>query len=58
MIYICYIIYGDYIAKCVLAVGNDELAVRDDDDASSEVAETRARVEEQSSKPAPVYQHS
>jgi hypothetical protein len=39
MIYICYIIYGDYIAKCVLAVGNDELAVRDDNDASSEVAE-------------------
>jgi len=39
MIYICYITYGDYFAKCVLTVGNDELAVGDDDDASSEVAE-------------------
>jgi len=39
MIYICYIIYRDYFEKCVLAVGNDELAVRDDDNASSEVAE-------------------
>ena len=27
------------MATCVLAVGDDELAVRDDDDASSEVAE-------------------
>jgi len=30
----------------VLAVGNDELAVGDDDDASLEVAETRARAGE------------
>ncbi len=39
MIYICYIIYGDYFAKCVLTVGNDELTVRDNDDVLSEVAE-------------------
>ncbi len=38
MIYICYIIYGDYFAKCVLTVSNDELVVRDNDDALSEVA--------------------
>jgi hypothetical protein len=38
-IHICYIIYGDYFAKCVLTVSNDELAMRDDDDTSSEVAE-------------------
>ena len=31
------------MATCVLAVGDDELAVRDDDDASSEVAEGGAR---------------
>jgi hypothetical protein len=42
MIYICYITYGDYFAKCVLTVRNDELAVRDNNDVSSEVAETRA----------------
>jgi hypothetical protein len=52
----------------VLTVRNDELAVRDDDDVSSEVAETRAHAGEfqdthvdgqaQSGKPAPVYQHS
>ena len=47
MIYICYITYGDYFAKCVLTVGNDELAMRDDDDdALSEVAETRAHAGE------------
>ena len=44
MIYICYIIYWDNVATCVLAVGDDELAVGDDDDASSEVARGRARV--------------
>ena len=30
----------------MLTVGNDELAMRDDDDVSSEVAETRARAGE------------
>ena len=43
MIYICYIIYRDYVVTCVLAVGDDELAVGDDDDASSEVAEGEPR---------------
>ena len=43
MIYICYIIYWDNVATCVLAVGDDELAVGDDDDTSSEVAEGGAR---------------
>ncbi len=38
------IIYGDYVITCVLAVGDDELAVRDDDDVSSEVARGRAHV--------------
>jgi hypothetical protein len=38
MVYICYIIYSDYVMMCVLAVGDDELAVGDDDDASSEAA--------------------
>jgi hypothetical protein len=38
MVYICYIIYRDYVMMCVLAVGDDELAVGDDDDASSGVA--------------------
>jgi hypothetical protein len=41
MIYICYIIYRDYVITCVLAVGDDELAVGDDDDASSGVAAGR-----------------
>ena len=40
MIYICYIIYKHYVITCVLAVGDDELAVRDNDDASG-VAEGR-----------------
>jgi hypothetical protein len=31
------------VATCVLAVGDDELAVRDDNDASSEVADGGAR---------------
>ena len=44
MIYICYIIYRDYVITCVLAVGDDELAVGDDDNASSEVAGGRAHV--------------
>ncbi len=43
MVYICYIIYMDYMVICVLAVGDDELAVRDDNDMSSEVAGGRAR---------------
>ena len=38
MVYICYIIYSDYMMMCVLAVGDDELAVGDNDDTSSEVA--------------------
>jgi hypothetical protein len=38
MVYICYIIYRDYVVTSVLAVGDNELAVGDDDDASSEVA--------------------
>jgi hypothetical protein len=38
MVYISYIIYRDYVIICVLAVGDDELAVGDDDDASSGVA--------------------
>jgi hypothetical protein len=38
MVYICYIIYRNYVVICVLAVGDDEFAVGDDDDASSEVA--------------------
>ncbi len=32
------------MATCVLTVGDDELAVRDDDGALSEVARGRARV--------------
>jgi len=39
MIYIYYIIYRDYVVICVLAVGDNELGVKDDNDASSEVAE-------------------
>jgi hypothetical protein len=41
MIYICYIIYKHYVITYVLAVGDDELAMRDNDDASSGVAEGR-----------------
>ena len=37
MIYICYIIYWDNVATCVLAMGNDN-------DVLSEVAEGRACV--------------
>jgi len=43
MIYICYTIYYDNVGIRVLAVGDDELAVRDNDDASSEVAAGEAR---------------
>jgi len=43
MIYICYIIYCDNVATCMLIVRDDELSVKDNDDASSEVAEGRAR---------------
>ncbi len=39
MIYIYYIIYRDYVVICVLAVGDDKLGVKDDDNTSSEVAE-------------------
>src|SRR5258708_19992102 len=42
MIYICYIKYI-INAACVLAVGDDELGVGDDNDASSEVAGGRGR---------------
>jgi hypothetical protein len=38
MVYICYIIYRDYVIICVLTVGDNELAVGDDDDASLGVA--------------------
>jgi hypothetical protein len=38
MVYISYIIYRDYVIICVLAVGDNELAMGDDDDASSGVA--------------------
>ena len=44
MIYICYIIYWDNVATCVLAVGDNKLTVGDDNDTSSEVAEGRAHV--------------
>jgi len=27
MVYICYIIYGDYMIMCVLAIGDDKLAM-------------------------------
>jgi hypothetical protein len=46
MIYICYITYGDYFAKCVLTVGNDKLTMRDNNNMLSEVAKTRACVGE------------
>ncbi len=39
MIYICYIIYKHYVITSVLTVGDNELAVRDDDNTLSEVAE-------------------
>ncbi len=42
MIYICYIIYRDYLVTCMLAVGDGKLAVGDDDNASSGVAKGRA----------------
>ena len=44
MIYICHIIYWDYVVTYMLTVGDDELAVGDDDNALSEVAEGEARV--------------
>jgi hypothetical protein len=44
MVYICYIIYRDYIIACVLTVGDNELTVGDDDNVLSEVAGGRARV--------------
>ncbi len=43
MVYICYIIYMDYVVICVLAIGDNELAVRDDNNTSLEVARGRAR---------------
>jgi hypothetical protein len=43
MVYICYIKYRDNVVICVLAVGDDELTVGDDDDASSGAAEGGAR---------------
>ena len=39
MIYICYIKYWNNVVICVLAVGDDKLGVKDDDNTSSEVAE-------------------
>jgi hypothetical protein len=44
MIYICYIIYWDYMVTYMLTVGDNELAVGDDDNALSEVAKGEARV--------------
>jgi hypothetical protein len=44
MIYICCIIYWDYVVTYVLTVGDNELAVRDDDDMLSEVAKGEACV--------------
>ena len=41
MIYICYIIYRDYLVTYMLAVGDSKLAVGDDDNTSSGVAEVR-----------------
>ncbi|SRR6266851_5162635 len=41
MIYICYIIYRDYLVTCVLAVEDGKLTVGDDDDTSLGVAEVR-----------------
>jgi hypothetical protein len=38
MVYIYYITYRDYMIMCVLAMGDDEVAMGDDNDASSEVA--------------------
>ena len=38
MIYIYYIIYKHYVITSVLAVVDDKLAMRDNDDSSSEVA--------------------
>ncbi len=38
MVYICYIIYRDYVIICVLAVRDDELAVGDNNNAFSGVA--------------------
>ena len=39
MIYIYYIIYRDYVVTCMLAVGDNKLSVKDDDDVLLEVAE-------------------
>ncbi len=41
MIYICYIIYRDYLVTYMLAVGDSELTVGDDDDALLGVAKVR-----------------
>ena len=38
MIYICYILYYGNVVMCMLAVGDDELTVRDDDNALPEAA--------------------
>jgi len=38
MIYICYIIYYGNVVMCMLAVGDDELAVRNDDNVLLEAA--------------------
>jgi hypothetical protein len=38
MVYICYIIYLNYVIMCVLTVGDDELAMGDDNNTSSEAA--------------------
>jgi hypothetical protein len=44
MIYICCIIYWDYVVTYMLTVGDNELAVGDDDHTLLEVAEGEAHV--------------
>jgi hypothetical protein len=38
MVYICYIIYWNNVATCMLTVRDDELAMGDNDNTSLEVA--------------------
>ncbi len=50
MIYICYIIYRDYLVTYVLTVGDSKLTVGDNDDTLSGVAEVRHVQEAQNSR--------
>ncbi len=45
MIYICYIIYWDNIATCVLAIRDNKLTMGDDNDMLLEVAKGETYVE-------------